>query len=290
MISFIVCSVRPEMLAAFRSNIEQTVGVPYEIVAVENLTAGYSLCQAYNIGAARAQYPYLCFAHEDIAFKTANWGGEIADKLAQLTTGVIGFAGGHYKPLTLTTWAPFRDLSRINVIEKVDSSTIHHLFNPKAERYGQVIVLDGLCLFVRADVWREVRFDEVRFDGFHLYDLDFSTAVHAAGYKNYVAFTLDVVHFSKGSFNEKWYHYSKIYHQKWLSHLPLSVQQVSDRVQIGIESEAERRTTYMLLRRSVVDPKELRPRVLTYLKKYPHRLLIIFRYLQCKKRWSKQKK
>ncbi|MEG2865326.1 MAG: glycosyltransferase, partial [Mucinivorans sp.] len=77
MISIIVCSVSPDKLSKLKANVEATIGVEYEFVVVDNREGKYSICQAYNIGAQRAKYPYLCFAHEDISFVVKYHWGEL---------------------------------------------------------------------------------------------------------------------------------------------------------------------------------------------------------------------
>lgn len=272
MISFVVCSISDEKLAAFRANVDRTIGVEYEIVAVDNRRAGYSLCQAYNIGASQARYPYLCFAHEDIAFLSDNWAQAIVDQLSVPTTGVIGFAGATGKPATMSTWSFSGAYHRINIRETADGVSHRIVSNPRNERFAEVVTLDGLCLFVRADVWAKVRFDEVTLDGFHLYDLDFSTAVKVAGYRNYVCYTVMVEHFSRGSFNTTWIEYSKKYHRKWADKLPIFVEDHTARQIEKIERSTHRRMAYLILKRHLLPLNEMRAMVQKTMRDFPFRL------------------
>ena len=82
MFSIIVCSIRPNEAERLRKNIEETIGVPFEFLAYDNRGTGKGICQVYNECAEKAQYPYLCFVHEDIEFTTNKWGEKIAEKLA----------------------------------------------------------------------------------------------------------------------------------------------------------------------------------------------------------------
>lgn len=43
--------------------------------------------------ARQARYPYLFFVHEDVKFHSQDWGTVVAEKLAEPSCGVIGFAG-----------------------------------------------------------------------------------------------------------------------------------------------------------------------------------------------------
>src|SRR6185503_5578792 len=47
--------------------------------------------------------------------------------------------------------------------------------------------LDGLFMAANREVLERVRFDEVTFDGFHGYDMDFSFSSHLAGFRLAVA-------------------------------------------------------------------------------------------------------
>lgn len=73
MISIIICSKNKDLLKDVSANIELTIGVPYEIIAIENNKGEFGICKAYNDGASKAKYDIFCFMHEDISFETQNW-------------------------------------------------------------------------------------------------------------------------------------------------------------------------------------------------------------------------
>ncbi len=269
MFSIIVCSINSERLEALKQNLAQTIGVPYEVIAIDNLVERYSLCRAYNVGASKAQYPYLCFAHEDIAFHTNSWGEIIANQLSKSDCGVIGFAGSTGKVKELTSWYFNMDYRRLNLRESADGKTTIYAENPKGEEFSQVITLDGLCLMVRRELWREIPFDEETFTGFHLYDLDYSTAVAAAGYKNYVAQCVLVEHFSRGSFAKTWYEWSEVYQEKWQSRLPLYVDRLSEETMRHNEKLARRSMNYLLLRFRILPALRLWPKIVQSFRDFP---------------------
>jgi hypothetical protein len=63
------------------------------------------ICEAYNIGGSKAQYPYLIFCHEDIIFLTSNWGILLCQNFEQdLQIGLIGVIGGKYKSVFKSGW------------------------------------------------------------------------------------------------------------------------------------------------------------------------------------------
>ena len=70
-----------------------------------------------------------------------------------------------------------------------------------------------------AAAWSEkIRFDE-SFDSFHLYDLDFSATVHAAGFKLAVARDIWSLHSSSGNFDQRWAQQAQKFEQKWAGKL-----------------------------------------------------------------------
>lgn len=220
MYSIICCSVKPEAAEALRQNVADTIGVPFEFIVFDNREKGYGLCRVYNLCAARARYDLLCFVHEDVAFQTPGWGQLLAGKLREESCGVIGFAGSIVKLKRLTGWNTCgRDL-RLHYVQFMRGG--HHLrqVNPDKEDFSPVVTLDGLCLFVRRQVWEEIPFDDATFTGFHAYDVDFSLAV-ACRYTNYVCHTVLVEHFSEGSFSYAWLDGMKKLHAKWESRLPM---------------------------------------------------------------------
>lgn len=78
MISIIASTHNPTFFQRFSEKVQETIGVDFEIIGIENHTQ-YSICEAYNIGADKAKYPYLCFVHEDVIFRTKDWGKYLID-------------------------------------------------------------------------------------------------------------------------------------------------------------------------------------------------------------------
>ena len=76
--------------------------------------------------------------------------------------------------------------------------------------------LDGVFIGMHRNVWEAVRFDEATFDGFHVYDIDFSYRAHLAGYRLAVSMDLLLVHFSTGGYDLKW----QTENQKFLRKFP----------------------------------------------------------------------
>jgi len=69
--------------------------------------------------------------------------------------------------------------------------------------------MDGVFLAVRRDVLEHLPFDEKRFDGFHLYDVDFTFSANLAGFRLGVANDLYPLHRSGGRYDKVWRGYAK---------------------------------------------------------------------------------
>ena len=205
MISIIICSVSPTRLKRVCDSIARTIGVPHEIVVVDNRERGLGLCAAYNEGAERARHPLLCFMHEDVEFLTENWGERVlAHFESESALGLVGVAGGRYKAAVPSGWSTgLKQDMCVNVYHGADRASMRPMrYRPWDAPSIEVVALDGVWMCVRRNVWQDVRFDE-RVQGFHFYDVDFSLRV-AERCKVAVIFDVDLLHYSMGSFGEDW--------------------------------------------------------------------------------------
>lgn len=231
MISIIVSSINTEQNTLFKKNIEETIGVPYELLIHDNRETKWGLCKIYNHYARISKYDILCFFHEDISFGTTNWGNIIIDFFQRTPkAGVIGFAGATVKTKNISGWGTYRETCRKNIWQQSKNGRIEEMFyNPFHEEFSQVAVIDGLALITTKKIWEQHPFDEVLFSGFHLYDLDFSMQV-AQNNNNYVCHIIKIKHFSGGSYTREWLFESRKFHQKWEKKLPFSVISYPDKI------------------------------------------------------------
>lgn len=226
MLSIIICSISPELLRLISKNIDDTIGVEHEIIAINNEEKNWSIAHAYNEGARQAHYPYLFFVHEDVKFHTQNWGVFIEDKLKEPNCGVIGFAGSQIKLRTYSGWIQNARWMYAHYYQGEHGKSQPSLVNVVSEQpFEEVISLDGFGMFVRKDVWNLYPFDEENLTGFHCYDLDFTLQI-ASGkiYKNYVCCSSKVIieHLSLGNYNRSWCQETiRLHDCKWNKILPL---------------------------------------------------------------------
>jgi hypothetical protein len=231
MISIIISSSNPEYLSAVKKNIDATVGIPYEVIAVPNGDGKRGICEVYNSAGAHAKYDVLCFMHEDVIIHTQGWGKKVLEIMSDPEIGLLGIAGSTYKTLAPGGWACLGlDLRRhkANLLQRYrfsDRGTKRSLHNSANEMMARVAAIDGVWMCTKKDIFSVVKFDEGRFKGFHGYDVDFSLQV-ALKFKVYVTFEILLEHFSEGNFSSEWLESIFLLHEKHQNHLPLAIESI----------------------------------------------------------------
>ncbi|MCC3153806.1 glycosyltransferase [Hymenobacter sp. BT770] len=250
MLSLVICSRKAVDLAAVSENVKKTIGVPYELLAIDNSTGKYGICEAYNLGASQAQYPLLCFMHEDIRFRTEGWGSVVVDTLADQTIGAIGVVGGMFQlAAPAAWWGCGPELYRENVMNVfADGSSRMDLCNPEAAALTDVAVVDGLWMCSRREVWEQHPFDSATFTDFHFYDIDYCTELFRQGMRVCVTFGLVLEHHSRGSVNSAWLLNALKYQKKRRGQLPFGVAQPTPSQRAAMELKALQEFTGRLIR------------------------------------------
>ncbi len=219
MISVIICSKHEKLSESVRQNINNTIGVPYEIVCINNSRNEYSIFSAYNKGIAESKYPFLCFVHEDVNFQTKNWGNIIKSHLNNSTTGLVGVAGSNTVLSVPSSWSSSQE-KYINIIQSEKHSEHVRLPLEHNDDKQEVILLDGVFLGANRNIFSKITFDE-KLKGFHGYDLDICLQSAFAGFQNYVVFDILIEHYSKGFRNKRYFENLIQVFGKWEKFLPI---------------------------------------------------------------------
>lgn len=231
MISIIICSKNNQLSDSLESNIQNTIGCEYEIIAIDNSQNRYSIFAAYNLGIKKSKFPYLCFVHEDVEFVTGYWGKRVIDHLNKKDAGIIGVAGGKAALRVPYDWAAYHPM--YNIIQSdltSDGKRIDEIkIQPEIPQNNSesCLVLDGVFLCGRRTVFDKIQFDE-NLEGFHCYDADICLQSNSAGFQNSIVYDIVLKHFSRGSFDKNYINKLLIFHKKWNHLLPIfdnSVQQ-----------------------------------------------------------------
>jgi tetratricopeptide (TPR) repeat protein len=174
--------------------------VPHELVVVRDAA---SLASAYNAAIATATGEFVLLSHDDVDVLDDDFAARIAwllstqfDALGVIgSTRIGGPAIGWSGHPHLRGWITHRAAG--------DPRWQVDVLDPRPTADG-VVALDGVLIAARRDTLRAIPFDATTFDGFHLYDLDWSYRAAGAGFRLGVAGELLVVHASRGSYDGSW--------------------------------------------------------------------------------------
>ncbi|MCZ4243491.1 glycosyltransferase [Pedobacter punctiformis] len=236
MISVIIASVDEKRLQDVKNNIEETIGVEYEIISFNNGgTDKLGLCEVYNDGAKAAKYNLLCFMHEDISIKTQNWGLEVVNCFKKNPKiGVLGIAGSAYKSAAPSGWfaeSHHTNLLYCNYIQSFKNKgeeSVHYLEKGGKSDIAQAVCVDGMWFCSQREIAIKHPFDQNLLKGFHGYDIDFCLNVIQNGYEVMVSLNILMEHFSEGGYSKSWFEDTLKLHDKWANFLPVAVIELPD--------------------------------------------------------------
>lgn len=224
MISIIICLRTPKITAALEANIREKIGVPYEVIGIDNSRNQYSIFSAYNEGIARSSFDILCFMHEDILFHTCDWGQKIRTHLNKPDVGIIGICGGSTFTKVPASWSLYdQKMFILQSNARRSKPVLHNTGHDGQSTSKSALVLDGVFLCANKSLFQSIRFDDVTFSGFHAYDLDICIQAYLAGYKNYAINDVLIEHFSNGHHNKQWILNTMMLSDKWRTHLPITL-------------------------------------------------------------------
>lgn len=194
-VSAIVCSITPAKLARVRDNLEtQFARFPFELIAIEDAR---SLAEGYARGLARASGELVVFSHDDVELLRPDAGEHIVRALQGCD--LIGAAGT--TRLEGDRWVAAGWPHAHGWVAHGDGGRLEVGAYSLAPAARGVEALDGAFFVARRALARELGFDGNTFDGFHLYDLDFSYRAHRAGADLRVETGLWLRHASGGNFD-----------------------------------------------------------------------------------------
>jgi len=206
-ISVIVCSIDPRKFEAVTASYRQRFAdQALEIVGVHDAR---SLAEGYNRAAMQAKGDILAFSHDDIELASPDFAARLLAHLDRYDG--IGVAGA--SKVTGPEWGHAGQ-------QHIHGHVLHA---PPADRSGVLLmaagfqalvcgdirVLDGVFLALRRHVWEAHRFDADTYDGFHLYDLDFTWRASAGGAQLAVPLDLLLLHRSMGRYDAAWRRYAR---------------------------------------------------------------------------------
>jgi len=215
-LSIITCHPSSDEVPTLRHSVEANAGFGDTelVVTVE----GDSIARKYNTGAKRAKGQLFLFTHSDVELLSSRSILAAALRTANdPKIGVVGIAGARVLNQNGIWWSIGDQLS--GACMHTDGQS--HWMTAFG-RYGRVVVLDGVVLLMRREVFDKVGgFDET-FPFFDYYDIDLTLRVHLAGLMN-ATYPLHVLHHSLGDTRNKpqWDLNRRQFTEKWKAVLPV---------------------------------------------------------------------
>lgn len=225
LLSVVICSVDRDQLARVTRNYRDLLAaIPHEIIHIGDAV---SLSEGYNRGIARCRGDYLILSHDDIEIWTPDFGQRLlrhldrCDMVGVAGTDLLVDAGGHSKSWKYASWgaAGLGHVFGRFVLPHEDRYAVQVYGAPAALVEGMQ-ALDGVFIAMRRRVAETLRFDDENFDGFHLYDLDFTYRAFLNGFGLGVFTDIVIVHHSEGGYDEQWLGYHRRFLHKFEGILP----------------------------------------------------------------------
>ena len=210
-VSLVICSIRPEKFDAVCASYRALLaGVPHEIIGIHDAR---SLCEGYNRGIRKARGDILVLSHDDVVMVTPDFAAKLLAHLRDYD--FVGIAGT--TRLTSGNWsdAGWPHLhGQIGSQIRTPGSLVVTVYVIGGATAPSAQALDCAFLALRREAFERVQFDERTFDGWHLYDLDFSFSAYLAGLRTAVCNDLCLIHNSAGVYGEKWDYYVQRFLEK----------------------------------------------------------------------------
>ncbi len=210
--SIIICSHQSHRAAKAHAHFEKLFsGSAFEIIMIPDAR---SLCEGYNRGFQQSSGALIVFSHDDIEFVGADLPSRLESHLNDFD--VIGVAGTTL--LTNGAWISAGDPHAFALFAYPDVQEGGVLV--KACGRGGIVIggiqaLDGCFIAAKRAAVEVISFDAENFNGFHLYDLDFSFRAYLRGLKVAVCRDLLPIHASTGKPDQQWDKYRARFEAKF---------------------------------------------------------------------------
>lgn len=236
--SVITCSVDDAKFANMEACYKQALaGEDFEIIRITDAT---SLCEGYIRGYYQSAGETIIFSHDDAA-PMGLCASKIRSHLRRVD--IVGGCGTNklLGPVWLSAGPPYTFGQVLNrgAIPVLDANNqpvqsaegqpqlqpgfILSVFGVPSALVEGIQAFDGFWFAARRSALGKDRawFDPQTFDGFHLYDLDFSFSAYRRGLRLGIGCDLNLCHASTGGYNDpKWKPFAQRFADKWGAKLP----------------------------------------------------------------------
>lgn len=233
-VSVVMCSISSSKFDAASAMYHRLLSeVPHEIIGIHDAR---SLAQGYNRGLAQAKNDVLVFSHDDVEIVSP-------DFIARLMAGlelhdIVGIAGA--SEIKGGAWL-FSGYPHVfgQIAMRDGAGLAVTCYGVPSSTTGGLLALDGVLFATRRDIAMRIGFDEQNFDGWHLYDLDFTLRAARAGLDCASCNDILVLHASRGNYDTEWTRYAERFlsiHSLALGEVTVPIQEL---VSIGVKSVEE---------------------------------------------------
>jgi hypothetical protein len=210
-LSIVVCSIDAAKFARVSANYRSLfAGRPIEVVGIHDAR---SLAEGYTRGIAQARGARLILSHDDIEILSPDFATRLDRHLADFD--LVGIAGT--TRLVGGKWAAAGDPYVFTLVTSPDREAGGYqtmMLGGGPLVVPGIVALDGVFMAMRHEVAAAIPFDSETFDGFHLYDLDFSFRAHRAGFRLAVCRDIVLIHESTGAYDAAWDDYRRRFEAK----------------------------------------------------------------------------
>jgi GT2 family glycosyltransferase len=217
MFSVIICSVDSARFASVKAMYEAIFrGLDWELIRINDAR---SLAEGYTRGIASSKGDILIFSHDDIDIFSPDMPRRLERHLSNFD--IVGVAGTTSLQYPAWTWAgPPHIFGQLASPGKEGKIKVAILGAPYPV-IRDIQAIDGLFIATRRSIFPRLSFDQITFDGFHLYDMDFSYSAYRAGFHLAVVNDICIYHASNGNYDDAWNRYAKRFHDKWFAGRPV---------------------------------------------------------------------
>lgn len=216
MLSIIICSINDAKYSATAEMYARLLPAgSFEMIRISDAR---SLAEGYNLGIAQSRGEHLLLCHDDLEILCTNFAERFYNHLGQCD--LLGLAGT--TKLTGSSWIAsgpphlFGQTAR----PRAEGGYAVAIYNSTHRFFGNMQALDGAWMAMHRRVIEKVQFDDIVFDGFHLYDTDFTFAAYLAGFRLGVGADLQNLHASGGNYDDKWKLYARRFNMKYAGKFP----------------------------------------------------------------------
>jgi hypothetical protein len=219
LISVIICSIDARKFANVTATYQKALDKErFEIIGIHD---AQSLAEGYARGIAASRGELSILSHDDIRILTTDFSSRLVANLA--VYDLIGIAGT--TKVVGASWMDAGDPYLYTLIcsPETGSGRLQTVMLGGGPVVAPGIqALDGVFMAMRREVAETVAFDAQTFDGFHLYDLDFSFRAFQSGRQLPVCRDILIIHDSIGSYDAIWEKYALLFKDKHRASLPPS--------------------------------------------------------------------